>query len=141
MRGARRHRSSDTAINMTPMIDVTFLLIIFFLVSSHLARQEHNVPLELPVAINSLDRGLESDVETVTINVLGDDGLRLGGADVTAAQLAGLLALRREQAGGRLQVRIRSGRDTPYSRVSPVLAACAEARCGDVVFSVYDPKP
>ncbi len=36
--------------NMTPMIDVVFLLIIFFLVSSHLARQENRLPLDLPVA-------------------------------------------------------------------------------------------
>ena len=35
---------------MTPMIDVTFLLIIFFLVSSHLAQQELQVDLELPAA-------------------------------------------------------------------------------------------
>ena len=31
---------------MTPMIDVVFLLIIFFLVSSHLARQETQMELD-----------------------------------------------------------------------------------------------
>ena len=36
--------------NMTPLIDVVFLLIIFFLVSSQLARQEANIELELPEA-------------------------------------------------------------------------------------------
>ena len=30
--------SRELSTNMTPMIDVVFLLIIFFLVSSHLAR-------------------------------------------------------------------------------------------------------
>ncbi len=35
---------------MTPMIDVTFLLIIFFLVSSHLAKQENFLKLDLPTA-------------------------------------------------------------------------------------------
>ena len=33
--------------NMTPMIDVTFQLIIFFLVSSHLAQQEIQVDVDL----------------------------------------------------------------------------------------------
>jgi len=36
--------------NMTPMIDVVFLLIIFFLVSSHLAQQETQLELDLPEA-------------------------------------------------------------------------------------------
>ena len=36
--------------NMTPMIDVVFLLIIFFLVSSHLAQQEVQLELDLPGA-------------------------------------------------------------------------------------------
>ena len=34
------------------MIDVVFLLIIFFLVSSHLARQESQLPLPLPDAVS-----------------------------------------------------------------------------------------
>ena len=126
---------------MTPMIDVTFLLIIFFLVSSHLAKQEHNLPMELPVAVHSLAQAATEPEHTVTLNVLAGDVLRLGGADIAVGQLTQRLTDRRNAAGGRLQVRIRCDRDTPYSRISPLLAACAEAECGDVVFSVYDPRP
>ena len=43
----RRHRLE---MNMTPMIDVVFLLIIFFLVSSHLQKQEAHAELDLPTA-------------------------------------------------------------------------------------------
>ncbi len=37
-------------VKMTPMIDIVFLLIIFFLVSSHLAKQEVQLDLDLPAA-------------------------------------------------------------------------------------------
>ena len=43
-------RQRAIQLNMTPLIDVVFLLIIFFLVSSHLARQETQVELDLPTA-------------------------------------------------------------------------------------------
>ncbi len=42
--------SGEVDFNMTPMIDVVFLLIIFFLVSTHLAKQEAQLELPLPVA-------------------------------------------------------------------------------------------
>ena len=40
--------------SMTPMIDVVFLLIIFFLVSSHLAQQEVQLDLDLPAKASLL---------------------------------------------------------------------------------------
>ena len=54
----------DPEINLTSLIDVVFLLIIFFLVSSHLAKQESQLELPLPVA----------DSGTITLDdyVLGD---------------------------------------------------------------------
>ena len=54
--------------NMTPMIDVVFLLIIFFLVSSHLAKQETQIELALPTAVSASDDDFE-DKPRLTINI------------------------------------------------------------------------
>jgi biopolymer transport protein ExbD len=43
----RRHRVDEDEIDITPMIDITFLLLIFFLVASRL---QQNVMAELPLA-------------------------------------------------------------------------------------------
>lgn len=43
----RESRSGSTAINMTPMIDITFLLLTFFTLSSHFASAE-KVEIALP---------------------------------------------------------------------------------------------
>jgi len=42
--------TGGTTISMTPMIDIVFLLIIFFLVSSHMASRETAQPIDLPSA-------------------------------------------------------------------------------------------
>ena len=80
------HQRSSLVFNMTPMIDVVFLLIIFFLVSSHLASQEVHMPLDLPAAGNSQD---PVDVETpnLVVNVKADRTLVLRGITMTPRQL------------------------------------------------------
>ena len=43
-------RTSQLRFNITPLIDIVFLLIIFFLVASHFVRSELQEPIELPAA-------------------------------------------------------------------------------------------
>ena len=62
--------SRGVSINLTPMIDVTFLLIIFFLVSSHMAKQENFLPIDLPLA--STGTADFSDQNTLTIQIPSD---------------------------------------------------------------------
>ena len=71
---------------MTPMIDVVFLLIIFFLVSSHLAKQESQMDIDLPNA----ESGLESEPSTnprIVINVTRNGQLLISGRRVSEAQI------------------------------------------------------
>ena len=69
MRVPRSSRNSEIGINMTPMIDVVFQLLIFFLVSSHIAKHEAQMALPLPIADSGTD-DQESTRPRVTINVL-----------------------------------------------------------------------
>ena len=82
-------RGSAT-FNMTPMIDVVFLLIIFFLVSSHLAKQEAQMELPLPVA-ESGEQPPDAASRRLTINVLQDGSTLLAGRAVRVG---------REEPGG-----------------------------------------
>jgi biopolymer transport protein ExbD len=124
---------------MTPMIDVVFLLIIFFLVSSHLAKQEAQMKLPLPVADSSTETA-EQAAPRVTINVLQDGGLLMAGRSVRAAELAERLRRRLGEVGDRLEVRIRSDRHVAYGTIEPILLACARAGVWNVTFAVYRSK-
>ena len=84
MRIPRREVSRDVGFNMTPMIDVVFQLIIFFLLSSHLAKQETQLPLPLPTA-GSGQAEQDSDRPRLTVNVLADGTLLVAGHVVAAA--------------------------------------------------------
>jgi biopolymer transport protein ExbD len=139
MRVPTQVRSGSLGFNMTPMIDVVFLLIIFFLVSSHLAKQEVHMELPLPVA-NSGTAATESEAPRLTINIRQGGQLRLAGKPVRAEQLKERLATRASEVGRDLEVRIRSDRRVAYRHVEPILGACAQAGIWNVTFAVYRPE-
>jgi biopolymer transport protein ExbD len=124
---------------MTPMIDVVFQLIIFFLVSSHLAKQEAQTKLPLPIASSGKEQ-TDDSAPRVTVNLHADGSLLLGSGVVTVAELPERLAAKRASVGQGLEVRIRSDRSVPYRVVSPILLACAKAGVWNVTFAVYRPE-
>ena len=125
--------------NMTPMIDVVFQLIIFFLLSSHLARQETQLELDLPDATSGLP-AKEDDVRRVVVNVLPEAQperrIQVGGEVMDAGQLTRLIRYERQQTVGELEVRIRSDRRVPYGVIEPILLACERAGVWNVTFAV-----
>ena len=135
MRVASYPRTKSVRFNMTPMIDVVFLLIIFFLVSSTLAKQESRVDLELPTAASGLD-AVEDERRSVVINVRPSGEIQLAGDIVEPRELARRLRYERETSG-ELEVRIRADRRVPYRFVEPILLACARAGVWKITFKVY----
>lgn len=136
MRSPKLLASGSVAINMTPMIDVVFLLIIFFLVSSHMAKQENQIKLELPQAASALQD--VADRESLTVNILADGQWHVAGVAVDDRSLPQRLRQRVMAADQSLQLKIRTDRNVPYARIEPVLKMAGEAGIGDIVFAVYD---
>ena len=136
MRVPTQLRSGDFGFNMTPMIDVVFLLIIFFLVSSHLAKQEAQMQLPLPVA-DSGQEAAEDTLPRVTVNVMSDGGLMVSGRRVEANELLARLQQRLAEVGQDLEVRIRGDRQVDYQHVEPIMLACARSGIWNVTFAVY----
>ncbi len=135
MRVPRVLRSGEVGFNMTPMIDVVFLLIIFFLVSSHLAKQEAQMELPLPVA----DSGEDSDDQSrrLTLNVTSDGSMLLAGRRLDRDELKQRLKQARDEHGSDVEIRIRGDRSVPYSAISPIMLSCARAGIWKVTFGVY----
>jgi biopolymer transport protein ExbD len=69
-------------INMTPMIDVVFQLLIFFMTCSQVSEANRD-PLELPVLPGSTD----SAQEDVIINISAAGEMRIGGEAVSILQI------------------------------------------------------
>lgn len=132
-------QASNVGFNMTPMIDVVFLLIIFFLVSSHLAKQEAQMELELPNA-NSGSGAVDDPAPRVVINVTSNGGLLVGGHRISQDQLTERLNQRVQIDGHGLEVRIRTARQANYATVRPILLSCTQVGIWNVSFAVYRPQ-
>ena len=125
----------DVGFNMTPMIDIVFLLIIFFLISSHLAKQDVQLQLDLPSA-HSGNRLEEENARRAVVNVLADGSILFAGQEVDADKLQNLIAQRREEHGEDFEVRVRSHRDVQDRFFEPVMLACAKAGVWNVKIAV-----
>jgi biopolymer transport protein ExbD len=128
-----RRLPQDTDIDMTPVIDVTFQLLIFFMFAGALVRQEI---VELPPA----EHGVGVDVQGSVLVTLGEPtspGQRapvfLG--DPLGLAIGNLEELRRhiasEVAAGKTDVIVRAARGVPYRdiyEVGRVIASVKGAR-------------
>jgi biopolymer transport protein TolR len=133
-----RGSTGSLEFNMTPMIDVTFLLIIFFITASHLSQQEVQFQLDLPTAATGRDP-TENETPRVTVHVLPDGEVHLGSEKIGGDELSRRLRFEHEKqrrAGHDLEIRIRADRTVDYQVVEPVLLACAEAGVWKVSFAV-----
>ena len=141
MRVPLSNRRSRLEMNMTPMIDVVFLLIIFFLVSSHLQKQEAHAELDLPSAETG-NENIQTDNRTLTVNISSRKAnfqIAFGARIVPPSKLVSQLQGELKRAKGKLEVRIRGDRTIPYRVVEPILASCAELDIWNVQFAVIRP--
>lgn len=66
----RRRRRDEVGVDLTPLIDVVFLLLIFFMVSTTFIR-ETQLKIDLPEASGELQE-VEEDVIEITVDRRGD---------------------------------------------------------------------
>ncbi len=78
MRLSRTRRDSSLAFNMTPMIDIVFLLIIFFMTVSQITRTVDH-PVDLPIVQQGSDQTRPS---TITINLDDKGDIVVGGREL-----------------------------------------------------------
>ncbi len=112
----RRRARQDASIELTPLIDVVFLLLIFFMVSTTFIR-ETELEVELPEASADV-REVEDNVIEVTI--AADGAYAVNNRLLVNNQLATLMKALREVSGGDMSRRL-------------VITADADARHQDVV--------
>lgn len=125
-------------MNLTPMIDVVFLLIIFFVVANTMMQRDVSMKLDLPDATTGTERKEEDQSGKIIINVDSAGNLFLGTRAVTRDSLKAALRKEKSQTRLPLEVRIRTDHAVPYRLIEPVLVLCAESGIGDVSFSVIE---
>lgn len=133
----RRSRSDEPDVNLTPLIDVVFILLLFFMVSTTFQR-ESEINVELPEA--SADPVEERD-ELLELVIDAQGHYFIGEQQVVNTELETLKQAIQKFLGERseLPVVIRADRQTPYESV--VRAMDATAQLGLVQMSLATSQP
>jgi len=136
---AIKKSSSLNKLNLTPMIDVVFQLLIFFLVATRFAEEEEReLDLVLPQASEAMARIAKP--KEMFISVDREGRILLGGKQTTAADL--LVHLRQAQADnpGRQTVIIRGDERADLKHVVAVMNVCAKAGIRDCRITAAPPE-
>ncbi|MCZ6836008.1 MAG: biopolymer transporter ExbD [Planctomycetota bacterium] len=135
MSSIHKRGNAEVNANLTPMIDVTFLLIVFFVLVSQIVEVE-SVSMDLPEPIDPMTQKAGEDQRAV-INIVPAlergriEGYRLGtrlfppgpdGIEALTNQLQTLF-----EANPTLAINLRADRITHYQYVEPALQAVTDA--------------
>jgi biopolymer transport protein ExbD len=116
-------------INVTPLIDVVMVLIVFYLIVGKLATDQ-SARVDLPrtqQGTPQVDRGV---VLSLAIDDAGQTVLTLDGESITASELASRMKLRMPQLATGPQdepVSLRADRRFTYEQIKPIVDACKAA--------------
>lgn len=124
--------SNMSAGSLSSMIDIVFLLIIFFVVTARFDQEQVDAGVVLPTVSSAAVKSLPA--QRLMVNVLVDGSVKLGfyhiPADEVSSRLGGVML---SQQGGKDAVLIVSGdRDTPHKYISAVMNVAAEAAFSEV---------
>ena len=130
---SRRRAHGPVQAQMTPLIDVVFLLIVFFVLVSRIV-DEDRPRLDLPAPIPSATLVPPQGSKVIVSIVPVDGGVwryHVAGVDVPdgaeGVDLLERLVGEQLERDPNTAVQIRAGRDTPWQVVAPVLEATREA--------------
>lgn len=123
----RPNLSTLSELNVTPLLDLAFVLLIIFMITTPL--MDNSVDLIVPsseAAANAVD---PSAVQTVSIN--RDALIELNGAPTTLDQLAAELT-QLQQARAEIAVVIRAHKELPVQQLIDVMDAVQRAKISKV---------
>ncbi|MFL2916486.1 MAG: ExbD/TolR family protein [Nitrospinia bacterium] len=128
----RREEEDNFSLDMTPMIDVVFLLIIFFMVSTVFVDFSRKMDINLPTSKSST---LDESAKTLEVEMLKDKKIFLSGKPVTLLGLETTLA-KMELKDKKPTAIIRADKSLPYGDVIQVMGILQKKGIPDISVAV-----
>lgn len=124
----RSSRSSSglalAELNITPLLDLVFVLLIIFMITTPLMEQQ--LPVDLPKASTSIATSLPDPKSILTLTLAKDGTTLLGSEKIRLDQLTSLLTQRKAR-DPQLVVSLRADSSLPYETVFRALEAVRSA--------------
>ncbi len=121
----RRQRNAEVSVNLTPLIDVVFLLLIFFMVSTTFTKETH-LSLDLPEASGEENVDLPRQIE-ILIDANGQ--AVVNGRSLVSNKIDTIIAALEQVSAGdkRLPLVITADAKTPHQAVITAMDAAGQA--------------
>jgi biopolymer transport protein ExbD len=123
---------------IAPMVDVLLVLLVFFIVTWHVALSENELDVKVPAAANATPQ--KPYLNQVVLNIRKDGSVMLNHVPLNPAQLkerlAQLAGLYPDQA-----VIVRGDEQLPYKDMIAVLDICRAANIWNLIFATAIPAP
>lgn len=134
-----RRSMEDAAMNMTPMIDVVFQLIIFFVTTADMQSKALDTKLKLAMAPHAVAEE-KKDPREVMVDVGPDGRISIARTYMSPAVLRSILKKAVAESGQTLPVVIRGDARAKHEDVKGVMDACAAAGLWKVKFAALKEK-
>ncbi len=139
-----RHQDPELGFQIAPMIDVVFVIMLFFMIKAGDRQVETELKMTLPSEEQSIDPDAATPMEEqVAVDVDGE--IAHNDEPVTVEELKRNFSRLQAQAkaeGGEkptpIVVTISAEPDTPWEKVTNVMNAMSFAKIGNVTFSVAE---
>ena len=129
--------SERTGIQLAPMIDVVFLLLIFFIVLWNYARFETEIDISVPAA--SAGENPERTIGEIVVNVKKEGGIIIEGIERTEREtlemFKSIVAAYPDQA-----LILRGDKEASFDHIIKVLNLCKEANIWNISFATSQPE-
>ncbi|TWT58093.1 biopolymer transport protein ExbD [Thalassoglobus neptunius] len=119
----------EPALNLTPMIDIVLLLVIFFMVGTQFAEDEGQYEIVLPTVSEA--QPLTSLPDDIVISVTHDGGLIFDGEEMSLQDVEAELRAAKSRYAGQAVV-IRGDGAGPYQHVMTILNLCQRTQIKNV---------
>jgi len=116
--------NGTASIELTPMIDMVFLLLTFFLVATTFHQEEREMRIALPFANASAP--ISALLQEFIVNVDREGKIIIGGQAVEIEDLSGMVG-EAVKVNPDQKVTVRGDRETPYANIVTVLDVCKQA--------------
>ena len=128
----RREEEDNFSFDMTPMIDVVFLLIIFFMVSTVFVDFSRKMDINLPTSKSS---AIDESTKTIEVEMSKDKKIFLAGKPLTLLGLETTLA-KMEFKDKKPSAIIRADKSLPYGDVIQVMGLLQKKGIPDISVAV-----
>jgi biopolymer transport protein ExbD len=125
----KTHQDEQPSLNLTPMIDIVFLLIIFFMVGTKFTELERSMVVRVP-PVEKIGPSTSPPAAKV-VNVHRDGRISLDRQDVTVDELVASLTKSKDEYPD-LAVSIRGDGEGAYRHVANVISAVHHAGIANI---------